>query len=208
MKSANAIHRLLFKCFKPYMVHLAVRDLPSPSPIKLEFAFQDARGARWFVPCEMPILRKLYITNAFTQVYTGIHERDISASAEAIQKAINEKSGGKMRPNIAMVSHICVQLLSRAGYVIHPEALYELAAMYYIREGERVEIVDSDLIPDKVAALKEVPGQIEKFFLSQSLEKLFPWLNDYEGTLAEAIEACKVETQEYLTNMQRFIKNG
>lgn len=200
MKSVNALHRAIFRWFKPYMVKLAYT-----APVHacdMELAFHDEQGRRYFKAKEMPIVRKLYIADTFTRICTGIREQDISASLEAIEKAINEKANGKMRPNIAMVSYICRQLLSRSGFVLDMDLIYQLAALYYIREDEHPEFVNLGLLPEKIEAIRKT--DISQFFFAQSLDKLFPFLADFDGTMQEFAEVSKVEAETFLANLKRF----
>lgn len=180
------------------MIQLAYQ--PVEKTDNLVFVFQDQDGMRWFETKEMPIIRKLKIAEIYTELYTGIRQKDISDGLEAIEKAINEKENGKMKPNIAMVSHVCRQLLSRSGYVINIDTLYKLAAVYYIREDEQSEMVDESIIEEKISILKL--EKINDFFFAKSLETLFPFLNDFEGTFLEVIEASKKEVQVY----EQFLK--
>lgn len=182
------------------MIQLAYT--PKPNPVKLDFVFYDKEGVRWFEAKEMPIDRKLRIAHSFTKLWSGISEIEINKSALAIQDALNEQVGGKQRPNIARIGYICKHLLSRAGFSIHLESLYELAAMYYVRDGERAELVDMDLLPAKIELLKGI--DISEFFFSQNLETLFPFLQDFEGTMYEAAQVAKVESETYLTELEKW----
>lgn len=204
MKSANALHRRIFKWFKPYMVQLAY-EAPTKDN-NLLFAFQDHTGKRWFQIKKMPIIRKLAISKAYLPLCTGIAESDISLSLQAIEQAINRKVNGKMQPDIAMVSHICRQLLSRSAFVIDMDALYEMCALFYILEDESIEFINADLTAKKIELLKKekMENIVIEFFFSQSLDKLFPFLNDFEGTLLEVIEESNREINAFSAQIQAY----
>lgn len=172
----------------------------------LLFAFQDYEGNSWFKPLEMPVIRKLAIAKAYIPLCTGISNQDISLSLQAIEEAINKRVNGKMQPDIAMVSHICRQLLSRSGFVLDMDALYEMCALNYIIEEEDPSFVDDKITLKKINILKDkkMENVVMHFFFSQSLDKLFPFLNDFDGTLMEVIEESNREITAFAAQMKEY----
>lgn len=186
------------------MVQLAYS--PPKQDENLKLAFQDHLGQRWYEPVQMPLMRKLEITKIFMRIYTGISQTDISHSLETIQKAIIRKENNKMKPDIAMVSHVCRQLLSRSGFVINMDDIYHLMALYFVTEYEESAFVNNEIINKKIEILKH-ESMYQKtidFFYSHSLDKLFPFLKDFDGTLQEVILASKIEIEAFTQQLKSY----
>src|SRR6478752_489692 len=111
------ISRLIFKLFKRDMIALSYSG-PQKKDDLLEFVFFcDGHAYYKFKDdAKIPLLRKLAITQAYMAFMVSVSEFDISESIAAIVQSINQVDAkGKMKPDIAKISHICSVLLSRKG---------------------------------------------------------------------------------------------
>lgn len=210
----NKFHRLLFRWFRPQLVHLAYQEPKGKqkheyASDRFEFCFYDTSGRAYYKvkeAADQPVVRKLFIACAYAQLISGIDDQDIRVSLEAIENAIHEKDGkGRMRPNIARIGFICKKLLNRTGTMIRMDLLRNLAATYFIREDEPLEYVDREILYDKMSTFRTgYDEQLRQFFFAQSLNKLFPFLEDPQF-LEQAIKESQLEAMTYLEELNIYM---
>jgi hypothetical protein len=176
---------------------------------KLSFAFFDKDGKQYYTCKELPIIRKVHVANAYIRLVNSINEQDITISLSAIVAAIEETDAkGKMQPNIARVAYICKKLLSRKGFYVNESLLHELMACYFIREDEAFDMVDEKIVAQKIEAIKGLDYEVVKeFFYSQSINELFPYLQDGNRLLNDVLKETAFETKSFIEELNRYI-NG
>lgn len=168
----------------------------------LEFAFRDIEGRvyyRFTSDDDIPILRKLEITKHYVDLVNGFTDTTLNASLMAIYGAINEKDAkGHMRPNIANAAAITARLLTMSGQIINENALYSLAANYFIREDEDIAEPDESITRQKIQSLtNENKEGVKRFFFEKSLNKLFPFLVDGDALFNELLDESRIQTMAF-----------
>lgn len=173
------------------------------------FSFYDKDGLAYYHvkdDTKMPMVRKLYAANAFIKFHNAISDLDVSTSLEGIKAALYEKNQkGNMQPNIARIGYICEKLLARKGDMIRRDLLTELAASYFIREDEAIEVVNHDIFNQKVQAITVEGELLSDVFFSKSLDELFPYLTNMEGVLKEMMDLYNTEVLAYLKELNSYI---
>lgn len=207
----NVFHKLLFRWFRSAMVQLAYRE-PRPKkgqPIdRLEFCFYDKQGRAYYRfknDDHIPIIRKLYLANAYTRLVTAISDQDISVSLLALNKALHETDAkGRMQPNIARIGYICQELLSRRGFLIRMDLLRDLAANYFIREDEKVDDINDITLVEKGIALSELDEVVKQFFYEKGIYELFPFLSDAEKITDDILAECTRQTEAFKEELKKY----
>lgn len=194
----NKILIIIFELFRAKFTALANTGRKHSKSLLLEYSFRDSQGREYYFykdDKDIPILRKLYITQAYVKLINGFNNSEINQSLLAIHEAINERDNkDQMKPNIAKVSFICAKLLSRSGELLSEEAIYELAAHYFIREDEIEGEIKQSIFESKRDELKKDGFILKEFFFNKSLDSLFPNLT--EANLFDALlEEGKKQTQ-------------
>jgi len=176
----------------------------------MRFAFYDRQGREYYYfldNAEIPIVRKLHLTDAYIKLFTGISDDDVRQSLAAIDAAINETDKkGNMSPNIGRIGYICTQLLSRSGRLLHTDVVYRLAALYFIRSDEKTDSIDETIVSEKIEAIKSFDNPaLHVLFFEKKVSKLFPFIGESGEMLSDLLSQGTVELNAYVSELKQYV---
>lgn len=162
---------------------------------KLSFIFRDSDGKDYFKytnDFEIPILRKGELERALLEIESGLSASELGRILKAMKDALSETKGDRFVPNIAKIGFLIEEMENRKEMLVHPELLFEVAAILYIREDEDPAIVDRQILSEKIVQLKKDSRDgLYDFFYSRGLSTYIPFLEKSEEEFMEYYELSR-----------------
>jgi hypothetical protein len=200
------IGKLLYKVFKrQFLKHYFLEQSSKKGFEKMVKRFVDSNGKIYYSPendFDTPLERTKKIELCVQQLMAGLSESEQDKIDLAMEKALGE---GK-KPNIAMIGHLVIERKTRKAMVLHPDIMFDLAALKYIREDEDPSEISNTIHQEKIAQFKKdsVDGLYD-FFYRASLAQYIPYLtkleSEWEGYWKESeirIKALDKQLNDYI----------
>jgi hypothetical protein len=159
----------------------------------LHFVFRDEDGRGWYTfndSFDVYMKRKVEIDAKLIELSAQLSKREVTDIIAAMKKAFN----GGVKPDLAMIGFLIIEIEKRSEMLVHEEIMYDLLALHYIREDEDPAKVDPEVHTQKVGYLRE-SGNMAFFFDNRTLMELLPWVSGLEKHLQELLKDTRVEVQ-------------
>ncbi len=132
----------------------------------------------------------------------GVSESEFDLILEAMEKALN--SGKKSE--LAQIGHCIIEFKKRKELIFHPEIMFDIAALRYIREDELPHKIDPEIHKQKIKQfMKDSEGGLYDFFYKAGLNRYIPYLEKSENDWDEYILNSKIKTQALAIHLKAYI---
>lgn len=201
--------KFFYWLFKSHIKKLQFNEQSKkPGFEKLSFIFRDSEGKDYYKYAndfEIPILRKGELERVLLEIESGLSASELGRILKAMKDALSETKGDRFVPNIAKIGFLIEEMENRKEMLVHPELLFEVAAILYIREDEDPAIVDRQILSEKIVQLKKdsVDGLYD-FFYSRGLSTYIPYLEKSEEEFTEYYELSRKK----LEVMNKFLSTS
>jgi hypothetical protein len=173
---------------------------------KMVKRFVDSEGRIYYSPendFDTPLERTKGIERCVQQLMSGLSDNEQEKIDEAMEKALGE---GK-KPNIAMVGHLIIERKKRKDMVLHPDIMFDLVALKYIREDEDPALIDKVIHEEKIEQFKkDSKDGLYDFFYGAGLSQYISYLTKLQSEWDEywkesevRVKALKIQLTEYLS---------
>lgn len=202
--------KLLFNLFKKQFIRLAFNSQSKPvDKTMLAWSFIDSEGNRyyrWVDDFDIPIIRKGHIQKCLSELECGISLEFLSLVISKIEEALTRTVKGQMRPDIAMIGHLCAEVKNRQQYLFPGDILFDLVAAVYVREDENPADMDMDLHKRKAEQFKkDSKAGLKDFFYNAGLKKYLPYLEKHtEESMLIQMQTEQMETKSLTEQMSRY----
>lgn len=199
------IGRLIYKLIKPFFLKYYYLDQSKKKGFEnMTKAFIDSNGRPYYVTIndfDTPHVRTLAIEKSIMRLRAGLSEEDNKLIRDTMKKALN--SGKKS--DLAMIGHCLIEMDKREESIIHPDILFDIAALKYIREDEDPAVIDSTIHNQKIEQFKKDSlGGLKDFFYNAGLNKFIPYLEKSESDWDEFITMSKIRIQGLKNQLQAY----
>lgn len=196
--------RLLFLIFKKRFLQLAFNSQSKKIGLEnMQQVFIDSNGARYFsLPddLDLPIARGKEVQKRIQLIQASMSEPNLRLFLEAMKKALGD---GK-KPDVAVIGFLVIELEKRLGIYVDMDLLFDTVALAYIREDEKVEIIDSVIHKEKIEQFKkDSQGGLYDFFYSAGLIGFIPYAAKSPEEWSEFFEKSELK----MKSIQRFLNH-
>jgi hypothetical protein len=199
--------RLIYRLFKTQILKLYYLDQPKKKGFEgFEKAFVDSNGKDYLKPIndfDLPIQRVRDLETKLMRVRAGLSDENLDQFFDAMEKAL----GGGRKVDVAMIGHLIIEMRKRKELLLHPDLMFDIVALRYIREDEDPAIVDAEIHRQKVEQFKKDSREgLYDFFYKAGLSQYLPYLsklenewNEYWEESKNKIEAMNIHLKDYIT---------
>ena len=170
----------------------------------MEKVFVDSNGKVHYVPrndFDMPHERTKALEKSIMRLKAGLSEDDMDLILDAMEKALN--SGKKSE--LAVIGHCIIEIRKRKELLLHPDLLFDIAALRYIREDEDPSIIDIEKHKQKIEQFKkDSQGGLYDFFYKTGLTTFIPYLQKLEPDWEEYMTMSKIKIQALQTHLKAY----
>lgn len=171
--------------------------------------FVDSNGKQYYSPVndfDLPIQRTRDLETKLMRMRAGLSDENLDQFLNAMEKALGE---GK-KPNLAMIGHLIIEMKKRKDLLLHPDLMFDIVALRYIREDEDPATVDLEIHKEKVDQFKkDSKAGLYDFFYNAGLTMYLPYLAKLESEWDEyweesqmKIEAMNIHLSNYSTGLK------
>lgn len=182
--------------FRSFVQELVERKAPkAPKDFEaLKHVFTDSKGQRYYQfidPYDIPLPRagKIEEFNYQLQRKFNTYELDLfqkkmeDLNIRAIQNMDNKEI---VREVLVKQGALVQEIALRENQVIHPELMFDMVAVCYIREDENPVVFDQRIHDEKVDQFKiDSVGRLYDFFYTEGMKRYWPYLEGTQKTLEE-----------------------
>jgi hypothetical protein len=195
--------RLLFKLFeKQFLKYYFNQQSRKPD---MEKIFVDSNGIQYYTfkdRFSIPIMRFQEMEKRVMLLQHSLSDRNIDLFCDAMEKALNK---GK-NTDIATIGHLVKELRSRKEILLNEDMMFDLVALWYIKEGEDTSKVDEVLHAEKIAQFKkDSVGGLYDFFYQAGLKTYLPYLEDLKDDFNEFIMMSNIKLKAIERQMTDYI---
>lgn len=199
------IGRLIYKLFKPFFLKHYFLDQSKKSGFEnMEKVFIDSNGKAHYSPIndfDMPHERTKALEKSLMRLKAGLSEEDEDLILDTMEKALN--SGKKSE--LAVIGHCIIEMRKRKELILHPDILFDIAALRYIREDEDPSIIDSEKHKQKIEQFKkDSSGGLYDFFYKAGLSKYIPYLSKLESDWEEYMSLSKIKVEALQNHLKAY----
>ncbi len=199
----------LFGAHKKELLKLAFNQQSKPVDRgKLEFAFLDSNGEtydKFSNDLDIPVLRMGQLQRLEQELYSCISDEELKGFIQVMEDGLNETDkAGHMKPNIGIIGKMITEIKQRKQLLLHPDLMFGIVAVAYIRSDENPAEFDLEIQAQKVAQFKkDSTGGLYDFFYSSGISELIPFLTITEKKFDEYLEMAQTE----ITATNKWIKS-
>ena len=114
--------------------------------------------------------------------------------------------GGGKKPDIAMIGFLIKEMRLREEILLHPELMFDLVGVRYIREDEDPTVIDVDIHREKVEQFKKDSRDgLYDFFYGAGLPAYMPYLKKLENELNEYWKESETKVRVMNQYLQAYI---
>lgn len=169
-------------------------------------AFVDGNGIQYYTwedDFHIPINRFKEIQVNLLRIKMGLSNEEINLFCDTMDVALNKGN----KPDIARIGHLITEMRSRQEMLLHPNLLFELIALKYVREDEQPHEVSEKIQSEKVEQFKkDSGGGLYSFFYKRGISNYLPYItkleSDWDIYWEEAtakIKALEKMSKDYIT---------
>lgn len=169
-------------------------------------AFVDSNGVQyytWSDDFEIPINRAKEIEKRLMRLKAGLSDENIALFCETMEVALNKGT----KPDLAMIGFLVKEMKARQDMLLHPDLMFDLIALKYVRSDEKPHEVSEKIMVEKVEQFKkDSGGGLYSFFYERGILNYLPYIQKLESdwdTLwkqSEAkLKAMQMISQDYIT---------
>ena len=168
--------RYLFNLFKTDFLKMVFDEQSKPVNFDLlEAKFVDSNGKKYFKykdDFDIPILRKGKLEQLLQELRSGISGDELGMFLDAMDKSLN-----KGQADVAKIGFIITEMRDRKELLLHPDILFEMVTVLYIREDENPALIDEEIHVEKYNQFKkDSQGGLYDFFYGAGLKRYIPYL--------------------------------
>lgn len=199
------LSKVLYSIFKRQFLKMYHLDQPKIGFDRMEKAFVDSNGMIYYRcvrDLDLPMERFRRAQRQLQLIKAGLSEDSLSLIVKTIITAIN---GGK-RPDVAEIGFLVKEMDKRIGVLVDPEALFDSAAIMYIREDESPIVIDQAIHKQKIEQFKlDSQGGLYDFFYSTGLTAFIPFVGITESEFEEYLKESEIKMKALTMHMQKYI---
>jgi len=200
------ISKLIYRLLKPLFLKYYFNEQSKKDGFEsMGKSFIDSNGKQYYSTIndfDMPYERTKALEKAVMRLRSGLSEEEHDLILDTIEKALN--SGKKSE--LAVIGHCVIEMRKRKDLLLHPEIMFDIAALRYIREDEKPYIVDPEIHRQKVKQfIKDSEGGLYDFFYKAGLSKFIPYLEKLEIDWDEHILNSRIKTQALAIHLKAYI---
>jgi hypothetical protein len=190
--------RFLFNLFKEDFLRFAFDSQAKPIDFEnLEMKFIDSNGKKYYSfsnDDDIPLLRKGRLETHLKELQMGLSSGNIDEILNYMERALNKGQS----PDIAKIGHAIVEIRNRKNLLIHPEIMFNLVSVLYIREDETPGKIDEEIHAQKVDQFKkDSQGGLYDFFYNSGLSVYIPYIESLKNDWMEFWEAQKARVEAF-----------
>jgi hypothetical protein len=201
------IGRLIYKLLKQVFLKYYFLDQSKKNGFeKMKKAIIDSNGRTYWeciIDMDLPLQRMRDLETKLMRLRAGLSDDNLDLFFAAMEKAL----GGGKKPDIPMIGHLIIEMRKRKELLLHPDLMFDIVALKYIREDEDPSIVDLEIHKQKVEQFqKDSKAGLYDFFYQAGLSTYIPYLtkleNEWEEYWQESktkIEAMNIHLKDYIT---------
>jgi len=144
-------------------------------------AFVDSEGKEyytWLDDFEIPIQRAKEIEKRLMRISSGMSDTNLNTFCDAMEKAINKG----VKPDLAMIGHLVKEIRSRQEMLLHPELIFDLVALKYVRKDEKPNEINEKIQSEKILQFtKDSGGGLYSFFYERGIQTYLPYITKLES---------------------------
>ncbi len=124
---------------------------------------------------------------------------------EAMEKALQIVPGQPL--GITDATMLTRYLKERLNFIIDGDLAYKLASVVYFDKTENPTVYDPKYNQAKIAFWKK-EATAKEFFFMQPLQKLIPFLKDYESNLETYLQVTELVKSQHLTSVSQMLSRN
>lgn len=188
--------KLIYQILKPFFLRYYFLDQSKKAGFEnMKKVFVDSNGKQYYCPendFDIPHMRTREIETRLMQISSGLSNTELEKFFDAMEKAL----GGGKKPDIAMIGFLIKEMRLRKEILLHPDLMFDLVALRYIREDEDPTVIDGDIHKEKVAQFqKDSKDGLYDFFYGAGLTAYIPYLTKLESEWSEYWQESQAKIQ-------------
>jgi hypothetical protein len=198
--------RILYWLFKTQFLKLYFLDQSKRKGFEvMKKVFVDSNGKSYYTPVndmDLPIQRTRDLETKLMRLRAGLSDENLDLFFTAMEKALGQ---GK-KPDVAMIGHLIIEMRKRKELLLHPDLMFDIVALRYIREDEDPSIVDLEIHKQKVTQfIQDSKAGLYDFFYQSGLATYIPYLTKLESEWEEYWEESKMKIEAMNRHLKDYI---
>ncbi len=170
----------------------------------MQKCFIDSNGKMYYTmpdDLDLPIARGKEIQKRIQLIQASISESNLIMFLDAMEKALND---GK-KSELAQIGFLIIELRKRIGIYVDMDLLFDTVALSYIREDERIEVIDSVIHKEKVEQFKKDSQEgLYDFFYNAGLIQFIPYAGKSPEDWIEYFEKSELKMKSMQIHLNHY----
>lgn len=125
---------------------------------------------------DIPVIRRGESVKYLQELEACLSRDELEMFTTAMEKALEREEKGRHKPDFTTIGFLIKEIQLRKDSLFHPEIMFNLAAVLYIREDEKPAVIDPQIHAQKVEQFKlDSQGGLYDFFYSVGLKEYLPF---------------------------------
>lgn len=167
-------------------------------------AFVDSNGVKYYTwenEFDIPVQRTKEIEKRLMRLKSGLSDDNLNQMLDALELALNKG----VKPDLVKAGWIVKEMRNRQELLLHPDLLFDLVALRYVREDEQPHEVNEIIQREKVAQFeKDSKGGLYDFFYEMGMSGYLPYLEKLESDWNTYWEESKIRIQAMNNILQSY----
>lgn len=197
--------KLLYTLFKRQFLKYYFLEQSNKSGFeKMKKVFVDSDGRQYFTPendFDIPHERTKEIEKKLMRIASGLSDGELNKFFDAMEKAL----GNGKKPDIAQIGFLIKEMRLRQEILLHPDLMFDMVALKYIREDEDPCIVNVDIHKEKIEQFKkDSKDGLYDFFYGAGLSTYIPYLTKLESEWEEYWRESEIKIKAMNQHLQAY----
>ncbi len=198
--------KLFYRIFKTVFLKHYFKEQSKLSGFEnMEKVFVDSNGKIYYAPVndfDYPHERIKELEKKIMRLRAGLSEEEHDLILETMEKALN--SGKKSE--LAVIGHCIIEIRKRKELLLHPDLMFDIMALRYVREDERPDKIDIGIHKEKVLQFqKDSQGGLYDFFYKGGLSRYIPYLDKLESDWEEYMMESEIKIKALTQTLEAYI---
>ena len=167
--------------------------------------FVDSNGIKYYTwenENDIPIQRTKEIEKRLIRLKSGLSDENMNMMLDAMEKALNKG----VKPDLATIGYIIKEMRNRQDLLLHPDLMFDLVALRYVREDETPTEVNESIHKDKIEQFKkDSKDGLYDFFYEMGMSGYMPYITKLESDWNMLWAESKIKIQAMNNLLQNYI---